>query len=343
MKRLRTDKRFRLFLWAAAGACAVQLAAAAVLCFRAQVSWGLAAVILLPGPAAVALSLAALCRRKLFIKQLEALIQGADPEETLLEAERGRWFPEEDLESLRQLAARLEEYSVEGALKTEAELHALQNQINPHFLYNTLEIIRSRALVQGNNDVAEMVESLALQFRYCINRSGEMATLQEELDHVRNYLLIQHYRFGDHFRYQEAIDSQDGVLLGSKLPVMTLQPIVENALVHGVNPRVEGGCITLRVRATSHRLHIVIEDDGVGIPEEELQRVRRALLENTPADYQRAGSSHSLGIAMRNVNQRIRFYFGENYGVDITSTQGVGTSVFVTLPLLYADGDERTP
>lgn len=271
------------------------------------------------------------------------MIQGADPEEILLEAEQSRRLPEEDLESLRQLAAQLEEYSVEGALKTEAELHALQNQINPHFLYNTLEIIRSRALVQGNGDVAEMVESLALQFRYCINHSGEMATLQEELDHVRNYLLIQRYRFGDHFRYKELLEEGNGTILGSKLPVMTLQPIVENALLHGVNPRVEGGCITLRVRATSRRLHIAIEDDGVGIPEEELQRVRKALLENTPAGYQRAGSSHSLGIAMRNVNQRIRFYFGENYGVDITSTRGVGTSVFVTLPLLYTDGDEGAP
>ena len=341
MRRLLADKRFRLFLLAIAGACALQLLAAAALCLRA--SWPLAAVIFLAGLTAAGLPLAALCRRKLFLGQLEALIQGADPDETLLEAERGCRLPEEDLESLRQLAAQLAEYSVEGTLKTEAELHALQNQINPHFLYNTLEIIRSRAMVQGNSDVAEMVESLALQFRYCINRSGEMATLEEELDHVRNYLLIQHYRFGEHFRYQTVIDSEDGALLGSRLPVMTLQPIVENALVHGVNPRVEGGCITLRVRATSRRLHIVVEDDGVGMPEEELQRVRRALLKNTSADYQRAGSSNSLGIAMRNVNQRIRFYFGENYGVDITSTQGVGTSVFVTLPLLYADGDERTP
>ncbi len=186
-----------------------------------------------------------------------------------------------------------------------------------------------------------MVESLALQFRYCINRSGEMATLEQELDHVRNYLLIQHYRFGDHFRYKEVIDSEDSSsILGSRLPVMTLQPIVENALLHGVNPKVEGGCITLRVRATSRRLHIAIEDDGVGIPEAELQCVRDALWENTPAGYQKAGSSHSLGIAMRNVNQRIRFYFGENYGVDITSTKGFGTSVFVTLPLLSADGEE---
>ncbi len=343
MKRLHTDKPFRLFLWMLAGAWAVQAAASAVLCRRAGSSWALGAVITLTGLLAAGLSLAALYRKRDYLRHLEALIQGADSEEILLEAERSRRLPEEDLESLRQLAAQLEEYSVEGALKTEAELHALQNQINPHFLYNTLEIIRSRALVQGNGDVAEMVESLALQFRYCINRSGEMATLQEELDHVRNYLLIQRYRFGDHFRYQELIEEKDGAILGSKLPVMTLQPIVENALLHGVNPRVEGGCITLRVRATSRRLHIAIEDDGVGIPEEELQRVRRALLENTPAGYQRAGGSHSLGIAMRNVNQRIRFYFGENYGVDITSTQGVGTSVFVTLPLLYGDGGEEAP
>lgn len=106
---------------------------------------------------------------------------------------------------LEKLDERLTESATAGALKTEAELHALQNQINPHFLYNTLEIIRSRALIQGNQDVAEMVESLALQFRYCINNQGELATLRQELDHVHNYLLIQRYRFGDRIQYREII------------------------------------------------------------------------------------------------------------------------------------------
>lgn len=268
-----------------------------------------------------------------FLLRLEALSQHCDPEEYL--AGGVSTFERIDTEALLdKIASRIAETSAETALKTEAELHALQNQINPHFLYNTLEIIRSRAMAQNCADVAEMVESLARQFRYCINNQGEMASLQQELDHVHNYLLIQRYRFGDRFRYKELIGGDTEKLLSTKIPVMTLQPIIENALVHGVSPCVDGGTITLRVRATARRLHIAIEDDGVGMTDEEVQKIRRALQENTVSAYQRQPGKRSLGIAMRNVNQRIRFYFGENYGVDIASTPGVGTSVFVTLPLI---------
>lgn len=268
-----------------------------------------------------------------FLLRLKALSQHCDPEEYL--SGGGSSTEEIDTEELLDnLASRIAETSAETALKTEAELHALQNQINPHFLYNTLEIIRSRAMAQRCTDVAEMVESLARQFRYCINNQGEMASLQQELDHVHNYLLIQRYRFGDRFRYKELIGGDTEKLLSTKIPVMTLQPIIENALVHGVSPYVDGGTITLRVRATARRLHIAIEDDGVGMTDEEVQKIRRALQENTVSAYQRQPGKRSLGIAMRNVNQRIRFYFGENYGVDIASTPGVGTSVFVTLPLI---------
>lgn len=231
---------------------------------------------------------------------------------------------------LEKLDERLTESATAGALKTEAELHALQNQINPHFLYNTLEIIRSRALIQGNQDVAEMVESLALQFRYCINNQGELATLRQELDHVHNYLLIQRYRFGDRIQYREIIP--DSSVMDCRLPLLTLQPIIENALIHGVNPKVDGGCITLRIRASSKRLYISIEDNGVGIADEDLKKMRESLLNNvTSSSPKRSG--HSSGIAMGNVNQRIRLYFGEHYGVDITSTVGVGTTVILTLPL----------
>lgn len=272
-------------------------------------------------------------RSRHFLLRLEALSQHCDPEEYLAGGvSSSDWIDTEEL--LDKLASRIAETSAETALKTEAELHALQNQINPHFLYNTLEIIRSRAMAQDCADVAEMVESLARQFRYCINTQGEMASLQQELDHVHNYLLIQRYRFGDRFRYKELISGDTEKLLSTKIPVMTLQPIIENALVHGVSPCVDGGCITLRVRATARRLHISIEDDGVGMTDEEVQKIRRVLQENTVSAYQRQRGKRSLGIAMRNVNQRIRFYFGEGYGVDIASTQGVGTSVFVTLPLI---------
>lgn len=268
-------------------------------------------------------------RDRRFLRKLASLIQREDEGETAALPLRG-------MEMLELLEVRLEESATEGSLKTEAELHALQNQINPHFLYNTLEMIRSRALRQGNQDVAEMVESLALQFRYCINNQGELASLQQELDHVHNYLLIQRYRFGDRIRYQECLPEDDPLLMNCKLPILTLQPIIENALVHGITPQVEGGCITLRVRRSAARLYISVEDDGIGIPEPELRSMRQRLQEDLPAP-RGSSRSHSSGIALSNVNRRIHLYFGKSYGVDVTSTVGMGTSVTLVLPVLHTE------
>ena len=219
------------------------------------------------------------------------------------------------------------------ALKIEAELHALQNQINPHFLYNTLEIIRSRAMVQGNMDVARMVEALALQFRYCINHSGEMATVEQELDNIHNYLLIQRYRYGDRFSFREVLGEPAGELLQYALPIMTLQPLIENALVHGVCPKVEGGSIVLRISRSASRLHIQVEDNGVGIGEEDLLQIRRVLQGKQQAEKAGKGKGIKLGIALPNVNQRVKHYFGDAYGLDLTSLQGVGTTITLTIPL----------
>ena len=220
----------------------------------------------------------------------------ADGDTDYLEPEeKDRLLHMDDQEMLEQVFDKLHEVSISRALKTEAELHALQNQINPHFLYNTLEIIRSRAMRRGSADVAEMAEALGMLFRYCINSPGELATLAQELD-------------------------------------MTLQPLVENALSHGINRRVDGGKITMRVESIGSRLQISVEDNGVGIAEDELHRVRKNLRERSGPIERRADSSRSTGIALRNVNRRIQFYFGMQYGVDVASTQDIGTTVIVTLP-----------
>lgn len=177
----------------------------------------------------------------------------ADGDTDYLEPEeKDRLLHMDDQEMLEQVFDKLHEVSISRALKTEAELHALQNQINPHFLYNTLEIIRSRAMRRGSADVAEMAEALGMLFRYCINSPGELATLAQELDNVHHYLLIQRYRYGDRFTYEEHIENED--VMDSSLPVMTLQPLVENALSHGINRRVDGGKITMRVESIGSRL-----------------------------------------------------------------------------------------
>ncbi len=279
--------------------------------------------------AAILLTISHYRREQRFLCKLSSIISGDESEDDIPVP------PMRSSEILERLRFRLDESATEGALKTEAELHALQNQINPHFLYNTLEMIRSSALRQGNQDVAEMVESLALQFRYCINNQGELGTLQQELDHVHNYLLIQRYRFGNRIRYDERLPEDDPLLMNCKLPILTLQPIIENALIHGITPKVEGGCITLRVRRSAMRLYISVEDDGIGIPEAELKAMRQRLQDDLPVPQN--GSRHSSGIAMSNVNRRIHLYFGKNYGVQVTSTLGVGTNVTLVLPVLLSE------
>lgn len=328
MKSAKRDRRNQRIMWVGFGVIIITMA---VLYIYLKKIWVLLSGLTVIGGALLVTvpAMNGICRKRIFLEKLDRLLQGERLED--MEQTDG-----EDI--LGRIEDRLLTTSLTETLKTEAELHALQNQINPHFLYNTLEIIRSRAMVQGCEDVAEMVEALALQFRYCINHSGEMATLEQELDNVHNYLLIQRYRYGDRFVYHEIIHDEQGELLRNRLPVMTLQPLIENALVHGVNPRIEGGSITLRIYPSKHRLHIAIEDDGVGIPEEELREVRQALQKNEEAEYKKVKGKRSLGIAMRNVNQRIRLYFGTEYGVDIISTRGVGTSVYVTLPLMETDG-----
>lgn len=237
-------------------------------------------------------------------------------------------------EVLKLVDARMSQTSTAEALKTQAELHALQNQINPHFLYNTLEIIRSRALIQGNKDVAKMTEALALQFRYCINRSTDMASLERELENVHNYLLIQGYRYGDRFKYNEIISDEARNAFGALMPIMTLQPLIENALTHGINPKIGGGSITMRINVFAGRLYIDVEDDGVGIEDIKLRQMRSMLHSPTPPKPKDIESSHSTGIALDNVNRRIQQYFGKRYGLDISSTFGVGTTMRLTLPIV---------
>ncbi len=248
-------------------------------------------------------------------------------------------FKEESYgEVLEILQQRLQETSLTETLKTRAELHALQNQINPHFLYNTLEIIRSRALIQGNEDVAKMSEALALQFRYCINQSGDLATLRQELDHIRNYLLIQHYRFQDRFHFHE--DIEDIEQLGNcRMPILTLQPIIENALIHGVNPKIEGGNITLQIRTSGEKMFLSVIDDGVGMDEPTLKKMRNALHSESIQVGRSENGRKTPGIALHNVNERVKLYFGSEYGLDIASTEGIGTTVTLVIPIVFMGED----
>ncbi len=219
-------------------------------------------------------------------------------------------------------------------LRTQAEIHALQSQINPHFLYNTLETIRSQAIVQNVPEIEEMAEALATLFRYGISSQGEMSTLAKELKCVDNYFVIQQHRFSGRYQMVKIVDESNEMLMKCQIPILTLQPIIENAIVHGLESKLDPGTITIRAEITQSHVYIQINDNGVGMPEEVLDRLNHRLdvEENICLDEPNQTHHRSNGIALINVNQRIKHFFGKSYGLSVTSTMGVGTSVSITLP-----------
>jgi two-component system sensor histidine kinase YesM len=215
----------------------------------------------------------------------------------------------------------------------QAEYLALQNQINPHFLYNTLEAIRGDALYAGISSIAETAEALAAFFRYTITDVGNLVTLEDELENVENYFTIQQYRFGDKFKMNIHFpDNEEIVRL--QLPKLTLQPIIENAIFHGLEGKAEGGRIDIRFETTKKHLFISITDDGLGISQDALNKINDSL-ERAAVSYV-SGKRGSGGIALKNVSRRIKLLFGDEYGVHLYSTPHVGTDVRITLPRIQA-------
>lgn len=217
--------------------------------------------------------------------------------------------------------------------KKEAEYLALQNQINPHFLYNTLEGIRSEALLAGEDTIAEMTEALATFFRYTISKVDHLVTLEEELENIENYYYIQQFRFGDRLSLRieyDAGEEEDLQALGLYLPKLTLQPIIENSIYHGLETKPGRGRLSITISLTDQRLILRVSDDGIGMEQERLLRLNDRLkslsLEGGPQE-KAAG-----GIALVNVNNRIKLLFGEEFGIYVYSHLGAGTDVEISLP-----------
>ncbi|MCI8736724.1 MAG: sensor histidine kinase [Lachnospiraceae bacterium] len=219
--------------------------------------------------------------------------------------------------------------------KRQAQYLALQNQINPHFLYNTLESIRGEALIAGMDNIADMTEALAKFFRYTITKVENLVSVEEELDNCETYFLIQKYRFGSrlqlHILYEE--ESRESIM-NCKIPKLTLQPILENSIIHGTELKIGTGNLTIQFEQTDKRLIIRISDDGAGMDEQTLAKLNRQLGRGgralTDQEEKRGG------IALVNVNNRIHLLFGEEYGMHIYSIKGKGTDVEVTLPVVTA-------
>ena len=204
----------------------------------------------------------------------------------------------------------------------KTELKALQAQINPHFLYNTLDSIAWMCERGKNADAVQMVHALARLFRISISRGHELIPIEKELQHAEAYLQIQKYRYKNQFTYHFTVDESCTQYLCNKI---TLQPIIENAIVHGLDLMVEDGHIEISVCPDGGDVLLKVSDDGIGMAPEQVA----ALLQNEPSDR--------TGIGIKNVNDRLRIYFGPGYGLSIDSVPDEGTTVTIRMPQVPAD------
>jgi two-component system sensor histidine kinase YesM len=203
--------------------------------------------------------------------------------------------------------------------RNQSQLHALQSQINPHFLFNSLETIRMRSLMKSEEETARIIHHMAKIFRKSLTWGKDLVTVKDELDLVDSFLQIQKYRFGDKLNYRIEADPECG---GELIPKMTLQPLVENASIHGIEALKSSGMITVRVSKTPEGMLCMVSDNGVGIPEDKLAELLHDL-----------GHSEEIGesVGVRNVFLRLRLFYGERATFEIKSRRGEGTSVILAL------------
>jgi two-component system sensor histidine kinase YesM len=227
--------------------------------------------------------------------------------------------------------------------KRQAQYLALQNQINPHFLYNTLESIRSEAMLGGLDDVAEMTESLATFFRYTIAKVENLVSVEDELQNCETYFSIQQYRFGNRLKLKIECSSEDrDEIFRCRLPKLTMQPILENSIIHGTEPKVGTGHLTIHLEQTEKRLLIRISDDGVGMDEETLTKINERLGKGSFRIAEQEQDRETRGgLALINVDNRIRLLFGDEYGLHVYSIPGAGTDVEISMPSISSDRDVK--
>ncbi|MCP3772738.1 sensor histidine kinase [Paenibacillus sp. MZ04-78.2] len=216
--------------------------------------------------------------------------------------------------------------------KRTAQLKAMQAQINPHFLQNALQAIGGIAISRNVPEIYEHVRAISDLFRYTIRMKSDLVTVADELEHVSNYLQIQKLRFQDMIRIHLNVDDE---CRSCQIPKFSLQPIVENCFVHGLEGKMAEWSITITAQKVLDEIEISIEDNGVGMEETRLEELRSRL--NDESEERELGESLGLG----NVHSRIKLIFGEEYGLFIDSRAGAGTTVKVVIPAVPQHGEEE--
>lgn len=223
-----------------------------------------------------------------------------------------------------QIRDLLLEVELEQKRKQQAEMHALVAQINPHFIYNSLESINSMAVLAGNRDISRMVVSLGKLLRISISEQVESIPLSMELEHVKHYLNIQKMRFRDKFDYEISCPSELQHLHTLKLIV---QPLVENALYHGIEPKQDAGFIQIEVMELGNDIIIQVKDTGLGFSLSQLEEEWK-----NPASTEKKYTNS--GVGLRNVYERIRIQYGKPFGLMICSAEDYGTTIRIRIPKL---------
>jgi two-component system sensor histidine kinase YesM len=217
--------------------------------------------------------------------------------------------------------------------KRKSELKALQMQINPHFLYNTLDSVIWMAEGKKQEEVITMSSALARLFRLSISRGKEIIDVASEVEHVANYLTIQKIRYKDKLDYRLEVPED---ILGYKTVKIILQPLVENAIYHGIKNKAGTGIITISGSRTAAGIELTVHDDGVGMDPGRLERLRQSLAGEKEDEETEPDSPHS-GLGVRNVDERIKLYFGQGYGLAYESTEDQGTLVRIRLPAVEGE------
>lgn len=232
-------------------------------------------------------------------------------------------------ERFNTMSAELDTYTKQVYLakikQTEAELNALKSQIYPHFLYNTLEVIRMTAVGRNDQMVADMIEALSDQIRYVIGTVNDLVPLGREVDILTKYIYLLNCRFSDKVTFTYSCAHLENALI----PKLILQPLVENAFIHGIKPMDGPGMIRLMAEQNDNRITLTVMDNGVGMDEDAVNKLY-ALLDSDQPGRKREYEWASIGL--KNVHDRLRYLYGSDYGISLYSTPGVGTVVKATIP-----------
>lgn len=217
---------------------------------------------------------------------------------------------------MRKLNKNIEEMSEMKSNEFAFRMKALQAQINPHFLYNTLSTINWMAMGIGADDISQTVNALAKYYRIALSNGKEIITVKEELDHIRHYVYIQQIRVKDNISFRFAVNEE---ALLHTTPKMILQPIVENAIIHGIEEHKKTGAIDISVCKRGEQIVFEVEDDGCGMDESLLAKLV-------------SGHHVSSGYGLTNIDSKIKLYFGSEFGMSIASRAGAGTKVTIVIP-----------